>query len=251
MMVNNKYPLILLSGTAANETIFQWQTEAFQKVIPVKWVALKSSDTMEDYADKLAASIAEELTARFGKDSPCYIAGFSLGGMLASLVAKRFNTKACILIASIRKPSEFPKRLRHILGFICRYTTWLVVTAVFLVKIFARCFMPFLACGASPKRKILLQQIFGCSSWFLTQQLRMIYVWILDPKTWREDFTKDVAEWCDFPVYHIHGANDRLLLCNKTKPDKIVLGRHLLPLFQADEVNRYLASVMAENDGEN
>jgi pimeloyl-ACP methyl ester carboxylesterase len=247
-MIDNKYPLILISGTAANETIFQQQREAFRNVIPVKWIPLNSSDMMEAYADKLAESIAEELAERFGEDSPCYVAGFSLGGMLASLVAKRFNTKACILIASIRKPSEFPKRWQHIFGFICGHMMVFVASVVFLVKLLMRLLMPFLACGASQERKILLRQIFGCSSWFLAQQLRMIYAWVLHPKTWREDFTKDVAERCDFPVYHIHGANDRLLLCHKTKPDKIIPGRHILPLFQADEVNRYIAAVMVEND---
>jgi pimeloyl-ACP methyl ester carboxylesterase len=246
-MIDNKYPLILISGTAANETIFQPQIDTFTKVIPVKWVKAKSSDTLEDYADRLAASIAEELTVRFGKDSPCYVAGLSLGGMLASLVAKHFNTKACFLIASIRKPSEFPNRL-HIFGFICRHMSWFVTGVVFLVRIFMFCFWLLLTCGTSPERKILLRQIFGCSSWFLSQQLRMIYTWVLAPKTWREDFTKDVAERCDFPVYHIHGSDDRLLLCRKTNPDKIIPGRHVLTLFQADEVNRYLASVMTDND---
>ena len=242
-MIDNKYPLVLVSGLAADENIFQRQTSTFREVIPVSWVDVNPRDTLEDYADKLAASIAD----RVG-DRPCYVAGLSLGGMLAPMIAAHFNTKACILIATIRKPSEFPKRYRTV-NIFCRYMPRVIAVGHFIVKHVARCLMPLTQRLRSPERVIILQQLFGCNSWFFAQQLRMMFTWTLDPKTWRHDFTLDPSERYPFPLYQIHGTHDHVLMCNHTTPDKTINGRHVLPLYKADEVNRFIESVMTETDG--
>ncbi len=244
-MIENPYPLVLVSGLAADENIFQRQTAAFRKVISVSWVEAKASDTLEDYADKLAASIAEQVDGQ-----PCYVAGLSLGGMLAPMIAAHFDTRACILIATIRKPSEFPKRYRAAY-FFCRYMPRLIAGGHFVVKHAARCLMPLARRFRSPERVIILQQLFGCKSRFFAQQLRMLFTWTLDPKSWRQDFTLDPAERCDFPIRQIHGSHDHVLMCDHTKPDRIIDGRHVLTLYRAGEVNRFIESVMAETDGLN
>jgi len=242
-LIDNKYPLILVSGLAADERIFQRQACTFREVITVPWVEPNSRDTLEDYADKLAASIAGQVG-----DRPCYVAGLSLGGMLAPMIAAHFNTKACILIATIRKPSEFPKRYRP--GyFFCRYTPRVIAAGHFLVKSVARCLMPLARRLRSPERVIILQQLFGCNSWLFAQQLRMLFTWTLDPKSWRHDFTLDPSERYPFLLYQIHGTHDHVLICSHTTPNMTVNGRHVLPLYKADEVNRFIESVMAETDG--
>jgi pimeloyl-ACP methyl ester carboxylesterase len=242
-MIENKYPLLLVSGLAADEGIFQRQTGAFREVIPVAWVEANLADTLEDYADKLAASIADRVGNR-----PCYVAGLSLGGMVAPMIAAHFDTKACILIATIRKPSEFPKRFRA-LHFFCRYMPRLIAGGHFIVKHVARCLMPLARQFCSPERVIILQQHIDCKSRFFAQQLRMLFTWTHDPKTWRHDFTLDPSERYPFPLYQIHGRQDHVLMCNHTTPDKIIDGRHVLTLYKADEVNRFIESVMAETDG--
>jgi len=242
-MIENKFPLVLVSGLAADETIFQRQIGVFREVIPVAWVKANPADTLEDYADKLAASIAD----RVG-DRPCYVAGLSLGGMLAPMIAQHFDTKACILIATIRKPSEFPKRFRA-LYFLCRNMPRLITGGHFITKYVSRCLMPLARRFCSPERATILQQHFDSKSRLFSQHLRMLFTWVLDPKSWRHDFTLDPSERYPFPLYHIHGKRDRVLLCNNTKPDTIIDGRHVLPLFKADEINRYIESVMAETGG--
>ena len=242
-MIENKYPLVLVSGLAADENIFQRQVGAFREVIPVAWVEANPADTLEDYADKLAASIADHVG-----DRPCYVAGLSLGGMLAPMIAQHFDTKACILIATIRKPSEFPKRFR-MFYFLCRNMPRLVTTGHFIVKHVARCLIPLARQFCSPERVIILQQHFDGKSRLFAQHLRMLFTWALDPKSWRHDFTLDPSERYPFPLYQIHGKRDRVLKCDHTKPDTIIDGRHVLPLFKADEVNRFIESVMAETGG--
>jgi hypothetical protein len=79
----------------------------------------------------------------------------------------------------------------------------------------------------------------------------MLFIWALDPKSWRHDFTLDPSERYPFPLFQIHGRQDRVLMCDSTIPDKIIDGRHVLPLFKADEVNRFIESVMVETDGIN
>ena len=243
-MIENRYPLVLVSGLAADENIFQRQISAFREVIPVTWVEATSADTLEDYADRLAASIAGRVGNR-----PCYVAGLSLGGMMAPMIAQHFETKACILIATIRKPSEFPRRYRAFY-FFCRHMPRLILCGHFLVKHVARCLMPLARRFRSQERVIILQQLFGCKSRFFAQQLRMMFSWALDPKSWRHDFTLDPSERYPFPLYQIHGRHDHVLMCNHTKPDQIIEGgRHVLPLYKADEVNRFIESVMAVTGG--
>jgi pimeloyl-ACP methyl ester carboxylesterase len=242
-MIENEHPLILVSGLAADENIFQRQTNAFRKVVPVRWVEAGPGDTLEDYADKLAASIADQVG-----DEPCYVAGLSLGGMLAPMIASHFETKACILIATIRKPSEFPKRYR-MFYFFCRHMPRFIAGGHFIVKHLARCLMPLARRFRSPERVIILQQLFGCKSRFFARQLRMLFTWTLAPKSWRHDFTRDPAERYSFPIYQIHGSHDHVLMCNHTKPDLIVDGRHVLTLYRADEVNRFIESAMSETGG--
>ena len=242
-MIENKYPLILVSGLAADESIFQRQIVAFREVIPVSWVEVHPHDTLEDYADKLAASVADRVGGR-----PCYVAGLSLGGMMAPMVAAHFDTKASILIATIRKPSEFPQRYRPAY-FFCRFMPRLIASGHFIVKHVARCLMPLARRFRSPERVIILQQLFRCKSWFFAQQLRMLFTWTLDPKSWRHDYSLDPSERYPFPLYQIHGRHDHVLICSRTKPDTIIDGRHVLPLYKADEVNRFIESVMAETDG--
>ena len=242
-MIENKYPLILVSGLAADENIFQRQIGVFRDVIPVTWVEANPADTLEDYADKLAASIADRVGDRL-----CYVAGLSLGGMLAPMIAQHFDTKACILIATIRKPSEFPVRFRA-LYFLCRNMPRLITAGHFIAKCFSLCLMPLVRRFCSPERVIILQQHFDGKSRLFAQQLRMLFTWALDPKSWRHDFTFDPSERYPFPLYQIHGKRDRVLKCDNTKPDKTIDGGHVLPLFRADEVNRYIESVMAETGG--
>ncbi|MCL2623748.1 MAG: alpha/beta hydrolase [Planctomycetaceae bacterium] len=242
-MIDNKYPLVLVSGLAADENIFQRQTCAFREVIAISWGEVQPHDTLEDYADKLAASIADQVG-----DRPCYVAGLSLGGMMAPMIATHFDTKACILIATIRKPSEFPKCYRP-WYFFCRYMPRLIAAGHFLVKHVSRCLMPLARRFCPPERVIILRQHCDGKSRLFAQQLRMLFTWALDPKSWRHDFTLDPSERYPFPLYQIHGRRDRVLMCDHTKPDTIIDGSHVLPLFKADEINRFIESVMAETDG--
>ena len=241
-MIENKYPLVLVSGLAANEHIFQRQIGAFREVIPVAWDEASPADTLEEYADKLAASIADRVGNR-----PCYVAGLSLGGMLAPMIAQHFETKACILIATIRKPSEFPKRFRAFY-FFCRNMPRLIAGGYFIVKHVTRCLMPLVRRFCSPERIIILQQHCDSKSRLFAQHLRMLFTWAFDTKSWRQDFTLDPSERYPFPLYQIHGKRDRVLVCSSTKPDTVIDGGHVLPLYKPDEVNRYIESVMTETE---
>ena len=89
-MIENRDPLVLVSGLAADENIFQRQISAFREVIPVTWVEATSADTLEDYADRLAASIAGRVGNR-----PCYVAGLSLGGTISRLIRPSVTPSRC------------------------------------------------------------------------------------------------------------------------------------------------------------
>jgi hypothetical protein len=125
----------------------------------------------------------------------------------------------------------------------------LIAGGYFVAKHVVRCLMPLTRRFCSPERTIILQQHCDCKSRFFAQHLRMLFTWAHDPKSWRHDYTLDPSKRYPFPLYQIHGKQDRVLMCNHTKPDKSINGRHVLTLYKADEVNRFIESVMAETDG--
>ena len=242
-MIDNENPLVLISGLAAGEKIFLRQVEAFKNVLTVPWLDVAPKETLDEYAERLAKMIA----SRIGRGTPCYVAGLSLGGMLAPMVASHLNVKACILIASIRKPSEFPNRHR-LFYHLCRYLTPVTTTAHFFLKNVLFFLMPFIRRYRSPERVVILEQVRDCKSRLFARQLRMLFTWALDPSSWRSDHERDIRERYDFPVYHIHGGKDRVLPASRTTPDQIIPdGRHVLPLYCAEEVNRFIADVMGIN----
>ncbi len=100
--------LVFLPGLGADHRLFQFQTAAFPNSLAVDWIDVLPKETLEEYAVRLAASIRGELDQR--PPSSIVVCGLSLGGMIAPYVAEHLDAKGCILLCSIRRPEEFPRR---------------------------------------------------------------------------------------------------------------------------------------------
>ncbi len=137
-------PLVLLSGLAADARIFAPQKISFPQLNCPRWLVPNRSESMDEYAKRLAASLDGE---------PCIIGGASFGGIIALHLAEYVDAKAVILIGSIKSPSQLPlyarfaRKFRFLIPFIpIRFFQFLTRPLTFRV---VRRYVPFaygLAC---------------------------------------------------------------------------------------------------------
>ena len=104
--MSDKTAIYLIPGLGAGSEIFEYLTfpEDRYEVHALEWLIPESEkESLESYAIRMAASVKE--------DMPVLI-GVSFGGVLAQEMSKLFPTKKVIIISSLKKRSELPKRLK-------------------------------------------------------------------------------------------------------------------------------------------
>src|SRR5262245_55843221 len=89
-------PLILLSGMAADERLFEPQRVAFPDLRVPAWIDPLPGESLRGYAARLAR--------RIDPGRPCLVGGASFGGMVALEMAPHLQADACVLIGSVRSP---------------------------------------------------------------------------------------------------------------------------------------------------
>lgn len=92
--------VFLISGMGADERLFRNLDLSGYEAIPVTWIEPQPHDTLADYAAKLI----QQFSIKAG-DS---VIGVSLGGMMATEIAKQVELKYVILISSIKCRAEAP-----------------------------------------------------------------------------------------------------------------------------------------------
>src|SRR4051812_39953876 len=97
-------PIVLLSGMAADERLFEPQMEAFRNLRVQPWIDPLPRESIRAYAARLAPLIDPGV--------PCIVGGASFGGVVALELAQHLRSLACILIGSIHSPSGLPWRWR-------------------------------------------------------------------------------------------------------------------------------------------
>ncbi len=104
--MSDKTSIYLIPGLGAGSEIFEYLSlpEDRYEVHALEWLIPESEkESLESYAIRMAASVKE--------DMPVLI-GVSFGGVLAQEMSKLFPTKKVIIISSLKKRSELPKRLK-------------------------------------------------------------------------------------------------------------------------------------------
>ena len=211
-------PLILLSGLAADATVFTPQKLAFPRLVVPRWIKPLPGETLREYAERLAESIRPTTS--------CVLGGASFGGIVAQEMARFLSPRAVLLIGSVRSPTELPRRVR----------VWRRLQPA----------IPFLpiapfqwsANSASVTRR-WLPHLAGVARQF-SQADEEVFRWSLAQLlAW--DQTPSVT--C--PIYQIHGDCDRVLPIARTQPDVIVRGGgHVISLTHSREVNAFVRNVL-------
>lgn len=98
-----------IPGLGADENVFQYLDLSFAKPVFINWIAPLKNETMQAYALRLKQQFIHE-------ESPV-ILGLSLGGMIATEIAKAIPSAKTIIISSAKTKNEIPfyfKTFRYI-----------------------------------------------------------------------------------------------------------------------------------------
>lgn len=210
-------PIVMLSGMAADERLFGPQLAHFPELRVQPWIAPQPDESIRNYAARIARYV--------NPGRPCIVGGASFGGIVALEMAHHLDARACVLIGSVRSPTELPWRWRVSQPLAMLGPDW----AGKLARTAARLGKGVVSGGTVRRLNRLSRPEAAFVRWAMCAVCR-----------WRSRTTPKRV-----PVFHIHGENDRTLPVALTRPDVIVpAGGHALTLFSPAAVNTFLEDVM-------
>ena len=185
----------------------------------LNFIAPKQHETLESYADRMSEGLSPS----------AYVVGVSFGGLAALEICRKLRANGCVLISSIRRPSQLPPWFRMFRGIDPPTASALLNT----VGYFADRFPDRL----STKSTIRLRKLSGSSG------------------AWHRWATTAVLNWkskrFDFPILQIHGDADTTFPIRYVKPDvRIKNGKHALPISHpketADAILAFITAISCE-----
>ena len=203
-----------------NAEVFERLLPRLQNVTVVPWLEPSMEESIPRYCERLAQTLDER--------EPVIICGVSFGGIVAFELAKRLNTRACVLVSSIRHPRELPP---WFLVFWFLSGSW---CAPFLSTIgaLAAAFPHRIRTNATAR----LTKLSGVSG------------------RWHRWATAAVLRWApspsrrSFPVVQIHGDRDATFPIRYLKPDVVIPGGdHVIPLTHDREIAAVLTEIAARD----
>ena len=228
--------LVFLPGIGLDYRLFKYQTAVFPNSFVAEWIDPLPGEHLEQYSVRLAETIRDRTA------TPVIIIGLSLGGMAAPYVARELDAAGCILLATVRKPSQFPRRY---------YADWLLKRLCppiqLLQLIVLRCCVRFLLRFPRLIRgfadSTVIRSFVEMPFFRFNGLARMMFDWAYR----RRQPEETDAIVFDKPTLHVHGTNDWLLPIRRTNPDiRIEGGGHELVLTHPNEINEIIERFVNE-----
>jgi pimeloyl-ACP methyl ester carboxylesterase len=219
LYVIKKMKVYFISGLAADKRVFKYiQLPEGYEAVHLDWITPHKKESLQDYSIRLAESIQTT--------EPFALLGLSMGGMIASEIAKKYPPVITILLSSISSYKHLPTHLKLVgkLGLHKLMPVSVVKSAAIMKRLFT---------AETPEDKTTLKQIIRESD---TQFIR----WAMDAiLKWRNE---DIPQ----PIYHLHGTRDEILPVKYAKPTHFIQkGGHLMVMNRAAEVNRFLEEALS------
>jgi len=219
-------PLVLLPGMGGDRRMFAPQLAAFPNASVPDWLEPCAGESLGEYAGRMARAV--------DPGGPCLVGGASFGGMVAIEMAPHLQARACVLIGSIRSPTELPPR-------ICMLRPWVCAMGgrgPDLLPACARVVHILLRRWLGPTAQSLLLQAAECDRRFLRWSALAVLQW-------------QAPAPLSVPIAQIHGDRDQILPCRFTRPHVVIAGAgHLLSMTHAEAVNGFLRAQLAKYAGE-
>ncbi|MGN6353085.1 MAG: alpha/beta hydrolase [Parafilimonas sp.] len=211
--------LYCISGLGADERVFQYLDLSFARPVFINWINPLLGETLEAYASRLKEKF-------IGEENPLII-GLSLGGMLATEIAKQLPKANVIIISSAKTKKELPFYWR-----IFRRIPLYKALSYSLVKQTLAIQEYFLGAGSELSRQYEKTVIDRANMHFYKWAIGAIVSW--------------ENKMVPANVFHIHGSNDRLLPMRFVKPSFVINnGGHLMIIENAAEVSAVLKQIFA------
>jgi pimeloyl-ACP methyl ester carboxylesterase len=207
-----------ISGLGADRTVFDQLDLSFCEPVFLDWIEPLKKESLQHYALRLAEGI---------KEPDAIVVGLSMGGMMASEIAKANPSIKAIIISSNKSAKEFPSFTR----FSIKYFPLYQLTTKWILRI-----------------------IFPITCWFLGAKDKQD-----KEHLWRMIERRDMAfiKWCIWAigrwqldaaqpnVVHIHGTADNLLPYRYVHPEHTIKGgTHLMVRNRAKEISELLRSLI-------
>src|SRR6266496_846742 len=152
-----------ISGLGADKRVFSFLDLSFCEPIFIEWITPFKKESLESYALRLRKNIPEINPA---------IVGISLGGMLATEIAKTNRDIKAIIISSNKTYAELPKLFR--IGKYFPVYQWM---PDFLLKQIALSFKWIFGAKGKDQKKLLRQIIIDTDMSFLKWAIEAILNW--------------------------------------------------------------------------
>ncbi len=209
-----------ISGLAADGRVFQFidLPQGFKKIY-IDWITPKKTESLKDYASRLTTQIQHE--------EPFVLVGLSMGGMLASEIAKLYPPKLTVLISSVPASSQLPSYYKYVNRFkIYRLVPTKILKSISVAK---RIF----STETHEAKKVLVNVIKDSDPQFIRWAIQAILEW--------------ENEIIPEPIKHIHGTKDGILPFKNTSPSHTILdGTHLMLMSRVKELNEFFEEVLNE-----
>lgn len=210
--------IYVITGLGADERVFCHTQFNDHTVVHLPWLKVVPSESLQQYAVRIAASIDTK--------NPFMLMGLSFGGIVALEIAKVYKPHKIILLSTIKTKSEKPAYMKA------------------LQKIPAHNYFPL---TWMQKMKTTASFMFGVTSSH-EQQLINDYVTNIDTTYLKWSIDK-IIHWQNdtYPgnVIHIHGSSDRIFPIQNIKADFVIKnGGHFMLMNKAAEVNDVLRKIL-------
>ncbi len=220
-MVSQKTHVYFMPGLAANPSIFKYihLPEEHFEIHWLHWHLAKKNVSIADYAREMAQQVVHENAV---------LLGVSFGGILVQEMAKFVSVRKVIVVSSVKKSSEMPKRMRF-----AKYTkihrllpTGMVQNVEFLAKY---------AFGETVTNRLALYEE------YLSIRDKSFLDWSIDQVVnWKPSY-------CPKCLVHIHGEKDAVFpIANIKNCIRVKNGTHTMIIHRAKWFNEHLPAIILE-----
>jgi pimeloyl-ACP methyl ester carboxylesterase len=202
---------------APDERLFQRLLPLLSDAEVIHWLPPQLGESLPLYAERLAKTVAI--------DGPFIVCGVSFGGLVARELAYILKAQKCVLISTIRSPSELPPSWRTLRMLAVPYLLEMLLAVVGFVT---NCIPSRLrSSSVSPLAKFV-----GPHGRWYRWATAAVLRW--QPR----------GELDQIPTIQIHGAEDRTFPIAFTRPEIIIPhAGHVLPLSHPEDLAGILLSL--------
>ncbi len=199
-----KYNTYIIPGFAADERMFRSLKVENSQTVCLNWENPQGARSFKEYAQNI-------LLPKIDQSKPIVLVGFSMGGMVASELAKIINPYKLVFIASAKNRKELPVGKVQLLKILRPHKYMTQKRLAKLVKLAG----PIFKFASKEHKQLFLAMVSDLPDGFIEFGLASFITWKKEDLPERD-------------YIHIHGEDDSLILHKRVANKQLVPGGHYL-----------------------